>query len=99
MEENKTKETIKPAEEKKAAAGAKEISLVAMVIAGAWVMLLSLVKAFWGVLGIFWEPLTKINFGLTVSDIVFSGIILAAIFTPVYFSIILDKVKEIKMGG
>ena len=77
----------------------KQVSFFAMILAGIWIAFLSLVKAFWGVLGVIIVPLKDVHFGLTISDIVFSGVILAAVFTPIYFSVILDKVKEIKMGN
>jgi len=35
---------------------------------------------------------------LRVEDIMLSGIGIAATFTPVYFSIILDKIKDIRLG-
>lgn len=34
-----------------------------------------------------------------ITDIVFSGLAIACSFTPVYFSLILDKIKDIKFGG
>jgi len=90
-------ENINKDEKKKASP--KQISLFAMILSGIWIAVLSLVKAFWGVFAILFESLKEVSFGLTIGDIVFSGVILAAVFTPIYFSIILDKVKEIKMGG
>jgi len=33
-----------------------------------------------------------------ITDIVFSGLAIACSFTPVYFSLILDKIKDIKIG-
>lgn len=33
------------------------------------------------------------------NEIIFSGLAIAACFTPVYFNLIMDKVKEIKLGG
>lgn len=32
------------------------------------------------------------------NDIIFSGLAIAACFTPVYFNLIMDKIKEIKAG-
>ena len=93
---DKAMDAVKEAAEKKA--GAKEISLAAMIIAGVWIILLILIKAFWGVFGIKWTALKEVSFGLDVGDILFSGVVLAAVFTPVYFSIIVDKVKDIKTG-
>jgi hypothetical protein len=71
--------------------GAKGVSLASMIVAGVWIGLLSLLKAFWGVFS--GKP-----FGLDMNEILLSGIVLAAIFTPVYLSIILDKIKDIKIG-
>lgn len=78
----------------KGSTSAKEISKWSMVIASFWIGILSLIKAFW--------PLFVIDnrsFGLDMGDIIISGVALAAIFSPIYFSIFLDKVKEIKIGG
>jgi hypothetical protein len=33
-----------------------------------------------------------------MSDIIYSGVAIAAIFMPVYFSIFLDKIKDIKFS-
>jgi hypothetical protein len=33
-----------------------------------------------------------------MSDIVYSGVTIAAIFMPVYFSIFLDKIRDIKLS-
>lgn len=72
--------------------GAKDVSLKSMVISGLWIGALSLVKAFWGLL-------SEKPFGLDMGEILLSGVVLAAVFTPVYLSIILDKIKDIKLGG
>ena len=32
------------------------------------------------------------------NSIIFSGLAIAACFTPVYFNLIMDKIKEIKLG-
>ena len=91
-----TKDAVKEAANAKV--GAKGVSLISMIIAGVWIILLVLIKAFWGVFGTIWGPLKEVEFYLDVGDILFSGVVLAAVFTPVYFSIILDKVKEIRRG-
>jgi len=83
----KTNET----DEKKKGTGAKDVSLKSMIISAIWIGVLSLLKAFWALI-------TDKAFGLTMSEIVFSGVIMAAVFSPVYLSIILDKIKEIKLG-
>lgn len=72
---------------------AKEISKWSMVVASIWIGVLSLLKAVWGLFGFVAE------FGLTMNEIIMSGITLAAIFTPVYLSIVLDKIKDIRIGG
>jgi DMSO/TMAO reductase YedYZ heme-binding membrane subunit len=72
--------------------GAKGVSLASMVVAGAWIGALTVLKAFWGLI-------TQKEFGLSMEEILLSGVVLAAIFTPVYLSIILDKIRDIKLGG
>jgi hypothetical protein len=71
--------------------GAKDVSLKSMIISAVWIGVLSLLKAFWGLI-------TTTAFGLTMNEIVLSGVIMAAVFSPVYLSIILDKIKDIKVG-
>lgn len=41
----------------------------------------------------------KIGNSVPVNDIIFSGVGIAASFSPVYFSIMLDKIKDIKFGN
>ena len=36
---------------------------------------------------------------IDIKEIIFSGLAIAACFTPVYFNLIMDKIKEIKLGG
>jgi hypothetical protein len=72
--------------------GAKDVSLASMVIAGVWISVLSLLKAFW-------HLMSATEFGLTMEEILLSGIVLAAVFTPVYLSIVLDKIRDIKIQG
>lgn len=36
---------------------------------------------------------------VSATEIILSGLAIAACFTPVYFNLIMDKVKEIKLGG
>lgn len=66
--------------------GAKQISLVAQILSCLWIAVHTVLKG----LGI-----TR----LEMSDIIYSGIAIAAIFMPVYFSIFLDKIRDIKFGG
>lgn len=68
-------------------AQAKNSSLVAQIIAAVWIAGFSAVK--------FIAAPARIQ----VSDVIFSGLGIAACFMPVYFSIIMDKIKEIKIGG
>ena len=85
------KDTNTESIEKKSGHGAKEISLLSMVISAIWVGSLSLLKGFWGLL-------SAKAFGLTMNEIVLSGIIMAAIFSPVYLNLILEKIRDIKIG-
>lgn len=70
-------------EEKKK--GAKDYSLVSMIIAGVWIITLTLLKGF-----------GKIE--LEIRDIILTGLAIAGVFSPVYFSIFMDKIKDIKVG-
>lgn len=63
---------------------AKITSLVAQGIAALWVAVWSGIK--------FWK-----NGGET-TDIIFSGFAIAACFSPVYFNMVLDKIKNIRFG-
>lgn len=36
---------------------------------------------------------------VSVIEIILSGLAIAACFTPVYFNLVMDKVKEIKLGA
>jgi len=78
-------------DEKKDGPSAKDVSLKSMIIAAAWIGLLTLAKAFWGLI-------SDKAFGLSVSEIVLSGLMIAAVFSPVYLAIVLDKIKDIKIG-
>ncbi|HCC37019.1 MAG TPA: hypothetical protein DEQ14_05100 [Treponema sp.] len=83
-------ETTETSVEKKIPS-AKDISLKSMIIAAIWIGVLSLVKAAWALV-------SDKTFGLSMNDIVLSGVVMAAVFSPVYLSIILDKIKDIKLG-
>jgi len=78
-------------EEKQTGKGvsAREVSKTSMIIAGVWIAVLSLVKAFWGFV-------SERPFGLEMSEIIWSGIAIAAVFSPVYMSIFLEKVKDLR---
>jgi len=67
-------------------ASAKEISKWSMVVGALWIGLLTLVKGAWTM----WA---ERPFGLEMTDIIYSGLALAAIFSPVYLSIVIDKMK------
>lgn len=71
---------------------AKEVSKWSMIVSAIWIAVWSVVKAIW--------PLfAKGEFGLTMWEIILSGLFIAAVFSPVYFAIFMDKVKDIKIGG
>ena len=65
--------------------GAKQYSLFAQVFSGAWIAVLTILKGL--------AILT-----LETQDIIYTGIAIAAIFSPVYFSIFLDKIREIRLA-
>lgn len=65
--------------------GAKDYSLVSMIIAGVWIITLTLLKGFGKI-------------GLEIKDIIITGLAIAGVFSPVYFSIFMDKIKDIKVG-
>ena len=72
---------------------AREVSKWGMVLGVLWIGVLSLLKGAW--------PLIKLDseFGLSMLDIIYSGLAMVAIFSPVYLSILMDKIKDIKLGG
>lgn len=70
---------------------AKEISKWSMVISAVWISGWCSVKAVWGLF-------SKTEFGLTVWEIIISGLAIAASFSAVYFSIFFDKIKNIKIN-
>jgi NADH:ubiquinone oxidoreductase subunit 5 (subunit L)/multisubunit Na+/H+ antiporter MnhA subunit len=73
-------------------ANAREISKWSMVVASIWIAGLSLLKAFWPLL-------SGAEFGLTMNEILLSGVVLAAVFTPVYLSLWIDKFAAAFKGG
>jgi hypothetical protein len=64
---------------------AKQSSFLAQVVAALWVAALSVLKG-----------LGKINMEMT--DIILSGGAIAAVFCPVFVSIWLEKLRDIKWG-
>lgn len=79
---NKETESEKQEEKK---LGAKEYSFFAQIFSAAWITVLTILKGL------------KI-ISLDLADIIYSGIAIAAIFSPVYFSIFLDKIRDIRFG-
>lgn len=79
-----------PKEPVKKTASAKEISKWSMVVGAMWIGLLCLLRGFW--------PMFKAGteFGMDVQEIILSGAALAAVFSPVYLSILLDKIKGVE---
>jgi len=69
----------------KKTASAKEASKWSMIVAAIWIAGFTIIKAV-GLVTI------------TVEEIILSGFAIAACFTPVYFSIIMDKFKDMKLG-
>lgn len=63
---------------------AKSTSLIGQIFASVWIAGFSAYKFI----------ATK---QIDIQDVIFSGIGIVACFSPVYFSIILDKIKEIKL--
>lgn len=61
--------------------GAKVLSKIAMIFSSIWIAVLTILKG-----------LDKIN--LTISEIVVSGVVITAVWTPTFISIITDKIKE-----
>jgi hypothetical protein len=64
---------------------AKGASLWAQIFAGLWI--------------VGWSTFTFITGkDIKVGDIILTAVAIAGMFTPVYFSIIMDKIKDIKLG-
>ena len=66
---------------------AKPTTLFAQIIAAVWI-------AGWAAFKFISNPED-----IAIIDIIISGSGIAACFIPVYFSIIMDKIKDIKFGG
>ena len=80
-------EAFEPKENKKA--GAKEYSLLGQIFAALWIVVWSALK--------FYKGITS-GQSVEVTDIIYSGIAIAACFSPVYVSILFDKIKAIRFG-
>lgn len=65
---------------------AKSASLIGQIIAAAWI-------AGWAAFYII-----KNAGSVKITDIIFSGMAIAACFSPVYFNMLLDKIKDIRWG-
>lgn len=74
---------------KKKAGKAKITSLIAQALAAVWIGL-------WNSLQ--FASMLKNGSHIEVTDIIFSGLSIAACFSPVYFSMIMDKIKNIRFG-
>lgn len=70
-------------EEKKVTA--KTASLWGQIIAALWVA--------------GWSAYKFVKNPAEISDVIFSGLAIAACFSPVYFNLLLDKIKAIKWGN
>lgn len=84
-EEVKTEET-----KEKSGIKAKSVSLWGQIIAALWI-------AGWHSA----QFVSNIKNGIQIDciSIITSGLSIAACFTPVYFNLIMDKIKDIKFGG
>lgn len=71
-------------EKQKKGLKAKTASLFAQIIAAVWI----------GV----WCGMRFIKGEGTTQDIILSGVAIAACFSPVYFSLFMDKIKNIRFG-
>jgi undecaprenyl pyrophosphate phosphatase UppP len=65
--------------------GAKQYSFFAQIFSGVWIAALTILKGL--------DVIT-----LDTGDIITTGIAIAAIFSPVYFSIFLDKIRDIRLA-
>ena len=79
-----TEQTAISGQSKKKTYKAKTTSLIAQIIAALWVAV--------------WCAKKFMTSGGETNDIILSGFAIAACFSPVYFNMILDKVKSIRFG-
>lgn len=82
-----TTETTETKENEKKGIKAKSVSLWGQIVAAVWVAAWSTYK--------FIKNIDE----ATITDFIFSGFAIAGCFVPVYFNLILDKIKNIKFGG
>lgn len=71
--------------EKNKIVSAKGSSLIAQIVASVWIG--------------GWSTYKFLSETPAIEDIMFSGLGIAACFLPVYFNLIMDKIKDIKLGG
>lgn len=64
---------------------AKPVSLIGQIVAAVWI--------------IGWSAYKFITNPAEIKDVIISGLAIAACFSPVYFNLLLDKIKEIKWGN
>ncbi len=89
-EEKKVAESSKTATATKQKKGkAKITSLIAQALAALWI-------GIWN--GLQFAKMIKSGMHIEVTDIILSGLSIAACFSPVYFSMIMDKIKNIRFG-
>jgi hypothetical protein len=84
-DENKINQPDDSVEEKPGRA--KTLSLIGQVIAAVWIAAWSAVK------------FISAPADIGIDDVIFSGVGIASCFSPVYVSIIMDKIKEIRFTG
>lgn len=77
-------------EKKEKGVHAKSASLWGQIIAAVWI-------AGWSTAQNIKDIIASNH--IDIKEIIFSGLAIAACFTPVYFNLIMDKIKEIKLGG
>lgn len=64
---------------------AKNVTLVAQIITAVWVAA--------------WHCYKFLTSAITTQDIILSGITIAACFSPVYFNMILDHIKDLRFNN
>lgn len=77
-------DAVKTVETEKKSIKAKPVSLISQIIAALWIAV--------------WCAKNFITGKGETNDIIFSGFAIAACFCPVYFNLILDKIKNIRFG-
>lgn len=68
---------------------AKDVSLLAIIFAAVWVVLLTLGRAVF-------PAFTEQEFGLSIPEIIATGVFFVVIFSPIYRSIWLDKKLQLQ---